>query len=405
MIKVAYGSIPKEGGTFSFFLNHKNALRDLGIDLYCVTVGFQSNLLVNKTFHTEGCVYLARHSFTLKKQVEKFIQWVEDEEIDVIIPVNSEPMNSSVSVLPSKVKVISRVANSFKLGYQIAVDFDEFIDRYVALSSRAYEDLMALGIERERITKIPNGFDTSLITAVNIHYSKSFDIRVDDGFSSRLRLGFVGRLEHNQKGVFHLKPILLELEKLGIDFSLEIIGSGKDKVKLKNDLAYFIEEGKVMFLGSIKRDELIGYYKNFDILLFTSHFEGMPNVLIESLCSGNFAISWRLPGITDEIIGKDSGALFELGDYMGIAKVISGINIDQLRRNSFLRHQQNSIRFSNRNSAKSYSELIKQLVNDAEFQVSKVNKKGVLRRPSYHTNDFRSILSSLKTKMKGYFHE
>jgi glycosyltransferase involved in cell wall biosynthesis len=404
MIKVAYGSIPKEGGTFSFFLNHKNALKDFGIDLYCVTVGFQSNLLVNRTFHTEGCVYLARHSFTLKKQVEKFIQWVEDEEIDVIIPVNSEPMNSSVSVLPSKVKVISRVANSFKLGYQIAVDFDEFIDRYVALSSRAYEDLMALGIERERITKIPNGFDTSLITAENIRYSASSVIRVG-GFASRLRLGFVGRLEHNQKGVFHLKPILMELENRGIDFSLEIIGSGKDKVKLKNDLAYFIEEGKVMFLGSIKRDELIGYYKNFDILLFTSHFEGMPNVLIESLCSGNFAISWRLPGITDEIIGKDSGALFELGDYMGIAKVISDINIDQLRRNSYLRQQQNCIRFSNIHSAQSYSKLIKQLVNDTEIEGDKKNNKGMLRRPSYYPNDVRSILSSLMTKLKGYFHE
>jgi glycosyltransferase involved in cell wall biosynthesis len=404
MIKVAYGSIPKEGGTFSFFLNHKNALRDLGIDLYCVTVGFQSNLLVNRTFHTEGCVYLARHSFTLKKQVEKFIQWVEDEEIDVIIPVNSEPMNSSVSLLPSKVKVISRVANSFKLGYQIAVEFDEFIDRYVALSSRAYEDLISLGIEKGRITKIPNGFDTSLITSDNFLYSPSRGISVD-GFSSRLRLGFVGRLEHNQKGVFHLKPILLELEKHGIDFSLEIIGSGKDKVKLRDDLAYFIEEGKVIFLGSLKRDELIRYYKKFDILLFTSHFEGMPNVLIESLCSGNFAISWRLPGITDEIISEDSGSLFELADYNGIAKEISSINIDQLRRNSFLRQQKNSIRFSNSNSAKCYSELIKQLVNDAEFQVSQVNKKGVLRRPTYYTNDFRSILSSLKTKMKGYFHE
>ena len=113
MIKVAYGSIPKEGGTYSFFLNHRDILKSFGIELYCVTVGYQSNLLVNKNFHSEGCIYLAKNEFRLEKQAIKFVEWAKRENIQVVIPVNSEPMNASVTLLPKNVKIIFYHINSY----------------------------------------------------------------------------------------------------------------------------------------------------------------------------------------------------------------------------------------------------------------------------------------------------
>jgi glycosyltransferase involved in cell wall biosynthesis len=394
MIKVAYGSIPKEGGTYSFFLNHRDILKSFGIELYCVTVGYQSNLLVNKNFHSEGCIYLAKNEFRLEKQAIKFVEWAKRENIQVVIPVNSEPMNASVTLLPKNVKIISRVANSFKLGYQIATEYDNYIHRYVILNSKSEFDLLNLGIQKNKITKIPNGFDLS-----QINFKETGNSGKDDDLfchSNAIQIGFVGRLEHNQKGVFHLKPILEELDKLGVKYKLDIVGTGKDKNKLEQELGHHIEKNLVSLVGGLNRSELLKYYQKFDVLLFPSHFEGMSNVLIESLCSGNYLISWNLKGITDEIIDDHSGKVFEMADYIGIANELSQLNLQELREGSINRRMKNQTRFSHLVSAESYAGLIKELLKNDEPQNDRNVNDFKFKRPSYSSSDLKSLMFALK---------
>lgn len=58
-IKLAFGSVPKDGGTFTFYRNMRPALREHGIDLRCVSVGRREASLTEAAYVDEGCVLLA----------------------------------------------------------------------------------------------------------------------------------------------------------------------------------------------------------------------------------------------------------------------------------------------------------------------------------------------------------
>jgi glycosyltransferase involved in cell wall biosynthesis len=171
---------------------------------------------------------------------------------------------------------------------------------------------------------------------------------------------------------------------------------GKDKNKLEQELGHHIEKNLVSLVGGLNRSELLKYYQKFDVLLFPSHFEGMSNVLIESLCSGNYLISWNLKGITDEIIDDHSGKVFEMADYIGIANELSQLNLQELREGSINRRMKNQTRFSHLVSAESYAGLIKELLKNDEPQNDRDVNDFKFKRPSYSSSDLKSLMFALK---------
>jgi len=91
-IKVAFGSVPKDGGTFTFYRNIRYA--------------------------DEGCVRLASNSLSMKQQAQVFTDWVQDNDINCVMAINSEGILSAIPHLPGHVRVLSRCANAFDHGYR-----------------------------------------------------------------------------------------------------------------------------------------------------------------------------------------------------------------------------------------------------------------------------------------------
>ena len=59
MNKIAFGSEPKDGATFTFYRNQRPALKQRGFDLRCVTVGVREESMTEQDYVDEGCVLLA----------------------------------------------------------------------------------------------------------------------------------------------------------------------------------------------------------------------------------------------------------------------------------------------------------------------------------------------------------
>src|SRR5882724_3246580 len=91
-IKVAYGSIPKDCGTFTFYRSLQKGLRSLGVQLYCVSVGCHEAAGWNDSFADDSCVRLAADERDPKAQAQAFVTWVEREQIDLVMPINSVAM-------------------------------------------------------------------------------------------------------------------------------------------------------------------------------------------------------------------------------------------------------------------------------------------------------------------------
>tara|TARA_B100001057_G_scaffold152914_1_gene153065 strand:+ start:23619 stop:24839 length:1221 start_codon:yes stop_codon:yes gene_type:complete len=322
LIKIAFGSVPKDGGTYSFYYTLRKEILKYNIVMYCVSVGKEQSELWMKSYADENCVLLAKNTYNVKKQSEEFVNWCIFKKINVVIGVNSEAILSSIPHLPKNIRVISRCANAFDHGYRITLSGGRRVQSVIALTPKLYNDLNEIyGVKKSDLSLIPNGVPK------NLYKQASKKVR---GAKKHLKLAFLGRLEHNQKGIMHIPEIVKELDKLAIDYKLTIAGKGKEEKKLKKVLEKNILNRKISLIGQVAKKDIPKFFSDVDIYLFPSHFEGCPNSLLEAKMAGCLCIAWKIEGITDYIIDdKKNGYLFKRGDYKGISILIKKLSSDR----------------------------------------------------------------------------
>lgn len=356
-IRVAFGSVPKDGGTFTFYRNIRPRILEHGIDLRCVSVGRREAGLIQEEFLDEGCVVLAPEEADLKAQARAFEAWCRSESIDIVIGINSEAILSSLPHLPETVRAVSRCANSFPLGYQVTVMGRERLARIVTTAPRQIRDLTGdYGIRREDLVLIPNGIEPDPFGAAR---------EAPRGQPGPLRLGFLGRLEHNQKGVLYLPEILQALERRGVDYRMRIAGKGRHEQRLRAGVSGLKEPGRVEFLGALGPADVPGFLEETDVLVFPSRFEGCPNTLLEAVLAGCVPVSWILEGITDFILEDGrTGALVPLGDAEAAAERIARLasDRDRLREMSRAAAEEALKRFTTGRSAAEYAAVFREVM-------------------------------------------
>ena len=324
LVTVAYASVPKDGGTFTFYRNQRPELLKHGIDLRCVSVGAQQAALWDERFADPGCVLLAPGSRDLKRQAMAFTDWCETERVDIVIGVNSAPILSAMPHLPERIRVLARGANAFDHGYRITLAGRERLAKIIALSPRLRDDLVAdYGADPDKVVLIPNGIDPT-------PFDSAF--RAQRGTGEALEIGFLGRLEHNQKGVLHLPAIVRELTMRGVAFRLRIAGDGRHEMLLRKQLANETRAGLVSFAGKIAHNEVPEFLAGCDIFAFVSRFEGVPNALLEAMMAGCAPVSFLIEGITDFVIEDGvTGMLAPQGDAEGFAECVAILAADRHR--------------------------------------------------------------------------
>lgn len=357
---VAYGSVPKDGGTFTFYRNIKDQLSVHDIDIRCVTVGRQQAKLIEKDYIDSNCVLIASESYDLKQQAHQFTEWCEKSGIDIVIGVNSEPILSSFPHLPERIRCVSRCANAFDHGYRITMSGRDRLAAIVALTPRLRDDLIKdYGADPSLLHLIPNGIDPALFEKASA---------AQRGFNEQVRLGFLGRLEHKQKGVLHLPHIVKELNKLNVPFILRVAGKGKHGKQLQEEMAKVSRLGQIEYLGALPPKEIPDFLASTDVFVFTSHFEGCPNALLEAMMAGCVPVSWLIEGITDYIIeDRKTGYLIKNRDYAGFAAAISELSsgsqtlLEMSRKVAYEARK----RFSNERAASQYAELFHNVMKQA----------------------------------------
>jgi len=305
--KIALGTIPKAGGTFTFYRNLRPQLGPQNMDVYSVTVGAGEAALVDKAFMDDGCVVLAEVEKDLMRQSQAFAKWCDNNKIDIVIAINSEAIMSAIPHLAQRIRIVSRVASIFDSGYQNVMSGYERGARIVTTAPRQQKDLAEkYGVFTDRMILIPNGIEPTPYTLA---------ASAKRGCCNKLRLGFLGRLEHISKGVLFIPKILKRLRASGVPFHLSIAGKGVYEKGLKRILRRYVRENVVEFIGELSPEDVPSYLSSVDVLLFTSQSEGCPNTLLEALMAGCVPIVWRIEGTTDFIIDDGrTGFICPLGD-------------------------------------------------------------------------------------------
>jgi glycosyltransferase involved in cell wall biosynthesis len=188
------------------------------------------------------------------------------------------------------------------IGRQI---FKNVTDKYISLSKDVEENLIRLGISKEKIIRLPNGID------VNTYYPS--------GKKEGNLVLYVGRITKT-KGVH----ILLEsLRYLKQPIDLVLIGPPDWGFE---EISKLIMKAKgmhnVRYLGILKTEEVIRWYQKASIFVHPSFMEIFPMTDLEALACGTPVVATPVGGIPEIVCDGKNGISVPVGDPVRLAEAI-----------------------------------------------------------------------------------
>ncbi|KXA96782.1 hypothetical protein AKJ38_02625 [candidate division MSBL1 archaeon SCGC-AAA259I14] len=136
-------------------------------------------------------------------------------------------------------------------------------DAILAISKKAYNYLISVGVKKEKIFIMPQASDFTLLEDEDFSYQE----KEKEKSNNYKKILYVGRLL-KRKGVHYLIQAFSKLTKEMEKIKLIIVGNGKFEEKLISLTEKIGIENKVTFKGYIKHEKLPIYYQMSDIFVF-----------------------------------------------------------------------------------------------------------------------------------------
>lgn len=187
---------------------------------------------------------------------------------------------------------------------------------------------------------------------INFKYFKNF---------KKLKIVFIGRLVDQKDPITFIKA--LNILKDILPFRTLIIGKGILKVRMTKFISKNKLSKNIKFLNW--KENPYNYLKCSDILVLTSKYEGLPNVLLEAISLKKFVISTRCKTGPAEILDNGKGGfLFKVGNYKELAdKIISYSKSKKFCKLKIIYAFKRLNRFNLNNNLKLYLNIISKELN------------------------------------------
>lgn len=326
---------------------HLNIVRALAHKNVCViftlnsaTINFQEQFRVSAQCIEINSIVNKRNSFVnclLKKCIYKTIN--KSNNCKAIFGSNAMYFYEILPFISSKIVRIDLFHNFFENDSREknVAKSAPMITHRIAINAAAKKDILKFYMKYQvglcyydNILIIENGIELE---------NDSFNQKQDKIF----KIGFIGRW------CFEKRPMLfLEMARQVKDrypmVSFVMAGTG-----MRSNLDFILDSG-VEFLGEITdKSALNQLYKELNIVLLPSIYEGFPLVIMEAMSHGVIAISSKLDGISEHIKNGENGILINEVDEIKIVEefcksifqLIKNKNFrDDLSCNSFLYAQE-----------------------------------------------------------------
>lgn len=134
-----------------------------------------------------------------------------------------------------------------------------------------------------------------------------------------VKLLFVGRF-NAFKNVEKLIEATGRLLEAGVDnFELQLIGEGERRASVERQV---LEKGltrQVHFLGWVDRDSIVEKYRQADVFVTATTWEGMPNTVLEGMACGLPVVATRASGLEELVREGVNGYLVNVNDSAALA--------------------------------------------------------------------------------------
>jgi glycosyltransferase involved in cell wall biosynthesis len=236
-------------------------------------------------------------------------------------------------------------------------------DRIVAISDAIAVTLAAAGVPEARIARIPNGVDTERFRPAE----GDERARLRGGLSwpaEGLVLLCCGVLSRRKNAV----AIVRALARARIDEATLVLAGPEHpdpdyQRELEAAVSVLPPGLGVVWSGALDAEALPQAMRAADLLVHTSRFEGLPNVLLEALASGVPCVASEIPGSADVLEGG-GGLLVPSEDDEVLATTLAQLAADPARRRALGAEGRrlSQERYSLEAVAESYRDLYDELV-------------------------------------------
>jgi glycosyltransferase involved in cell wall biosynthesis len=207
-----------------------------------------------------------------------------------------------------------------------------------------------LGVPAERVTVLPNALDLDRIAALAAE-----PLEESASGPAGPVLVHVGRFTVAKDHETLLRAFaILRRDRPA---TLVLVGNGEDEARVRQLATELRLGGDIRFVGFTRNP--YKYLARATLSVLTSTFEGLPNVLIESMALGVPIVSTACQYGPIEILGDDEfGVLVPVGDPAAFAAAVAALLDDPERRRTFIeRGRQRARDFDRNRIGRSYEEL------------------------------------------------
>ncbi|MBB3232281.1 glycosyltransferase [Halomonas stenophila] len=189
--------------------------------------------------------------------------------------------------------------------------------RLIVLSETNRQSLASIGCRPREVRVIPNVMELERLQVM------MRDPIAEPEWAGRDFCLYVGRLAMTQK---RLDRLLRGYLASGTDLPLVLIGDG-DRASVEREIHALNLEDRVTLLGA--RDNPYPYMRRARLLMLSSDYEGLPNVLLEALACGTPVVSTDcLSGPSDILQGELRRGLVPLDDVEAFGAAMSDLLAD-----------------------------------------------------------------------------
>nr|WP_295710019.1 glycosyltransferase family 4 protein [uncultured Halomonas sp.] len=262
-----------------------------------------------------------------RKQVEKFRKVIEDENPDLIVFNNPPHIDrqaiKAAEMYPAK-KIchlrLSMFDSIYKEPYFKSL-LDRNVHKYIANSYYIADNWIEnWGLSADKIEVVHNSIDMDKTCG----QSSAIEIITKD--KTKTHVCCVGRINYAKGQEFLINTFMEEQERLS-DFTLTIIGDGRDAERLKSLVINSGFEEQIKLLGKLDKAKQFMHY--FDVAVVPSEFEAFGNVVLEWMNFSVPVIATNSGGPAEIIANERDGLLFEYGDKKSLVEALLRLKNDQ----------------------------------------------------------------------------
>lgn len=140
---------------------------------------------------------------------------------------------------------------------------------------------------------------------------------------STVLIGTVGRLAKIKNTALLLRAFARMLRQEAIDARLAVIGDGEELENLQSLARQLALGDRVSFCGWMLDRERI--FSDLDVTCLSSHNEGTPVSIIESLAAGVPVVATRVGGVADVMVDPTDGELVESDNEVALAAALARV--------------------------------------------------------------------------------